>query len=162
MADETTPTESEPVPAKSGGGAMRIVSAAMLSVALVTTGYFIGGRGGTAAAPPPETAHVEEPEEPTIGTIVDLEAVNVNLAGGHYLRVAVSLGLSEHVHLEDPKEFKSAPASDLVVSTFSGRTMEELSSHDGRSSRRDELEEGLATYYGDEIVSVFFTEFVMQ
>jgi flagellar FliL protein len=160
MADDTTSADTPAPPAKSGGP-MRLISAAMISIALVTTGYFIGGRGSSAAAPPTETAPVEE-EHHAVGMIVDLEAINVNLAAGHYLRIAISLGLAEDVHLEKPEEFASAPASDLVVTTFSGRSMEELSTPEGRVHAREELEEGLAEYYGEEIVSVFFTEFVMQ
>jgi flagellar FliL protein len=165
MADDNTETESTPVPepAKSGG-AMRLVSAAMISIALVTTGYFLGGRG-TAAAPPTETTEVEEEEEHAVGTIVDLDAVNVNLLDGHYLRIAVSLGLSEDAHVGDGhggEEFLSAPARDLVVTTFSGRSIDELSNLDGRLHVRHELEESLKEYYHGEVVSVFFTEFVMQ
>ena len=108
---------------------------------------------------------VEAEEEHAVGSIVDLDAVNVNLLNGHYLRIAVSLGLSEDAHYDDGHgggEFPSAPARDLVVTTFSGRSIEELSSHEGRTHVRHELEEGLKEYYHGDVVTVFLTEFVMQ
>jgi len=92
------------------------------------------------------------------------DAVNVNLADGHYLRVAISLGLSADIDFghDSPDDFPVAAASDVLLHTFSGRTIAELSSTEGREAARHELEEGLAEHYGEDIVSVNYTEFVMQ
>lgn len=104
----------------------------------------------------------EPAEPPEMGAIVDLPALSVNLADGHYLRVAVSVALSPEVELETPEEFKSAPAKDLVVATLSGRSMDELSSSAGREQVKSELTDQIVEAYHGEIESVFFTEFVMQ
>ena len=56
----------------------------------------------------------------------------------------------------------TAPAADLVLSTFAGKTIEELSTLEGRVAARDHLHEGLKEFYGEEVLTVFFTEFVMQ
>jgi flagellar protein FliL len=160
---------------KSGGGKM--MPAAMISIALVAAGYFVGGRGGGDAATTTVTSIVEvEKEEPHVGDIIDLEPVNVNLAGGHYLRVAISIGMAAHEEEtaeggdsgHGAKEEKTvtteptAPAADLVLSTFSGKTVEELSTLEGRIQARESLHEGLKEFYGEEVLTVFFTEFVMQ
>jgi flagellar basal body-associated protein FliL len=129
---------------KSGGGKM--MPAAMISIALVAAGYFVGGRGGGEVATTTVTSIVEvQKEEPHVGDIIDLEPVNVNLAGGHYLRVAISIGMAAHEEEtaeggdsgHGAKEEKTvtteptAPAADLVLSTFSGKTVEELSTLEG-------------------------------
>lgn len=166
----TTPVTDES--AAKGGGALRLVMVSVLSLSIAAAGYFIGGRGGgDAAATDVAADHVEEEVEPEIESILDLDAVNVNLTDDHYLRVAISLGLghieeessSDGHGTEEVAEFPSAPAADLVLTTFAERSMAELSEPAGRSAARAELEAHLKEYYGDDvIVTIFITEFVMQ
>lgn len=159
---------SDPEPAKRARGSFAIVG--VLCLGLVGAGFFLGGRlgGGGEATAAEQEEEIEEPPISTIAAIVDLDAVNVNLAGGHYLRVAVSVGLGEVEsggggHGGDEEiHFETAPASDLVVTTLSGRHMEELAEASGRESARRDLEAGLVAYYGEEIVTVLLREFVMQ
>jgi len=171
MPDTTSPgADARPDPPTAPArSTSRTIIVAVLCLALAAAGYLIGGRmagGGTAAATPLVTV-----PEPEVGEIVDLDPVNVNLADGHYLRVAVSLGLNQHAGIEaeghdEPDaggEFAAAPAADLVLSTFAGRTLAELASEPGREAARGELLDGIREYYGDEqVLTVFFTEFVMQ
>jgi flagellar FliL protein len=150
-----------------------------ICAALAAGGFFIGGKMGGGAAPATATEALPEPE-PTVGEIVDLTPVNVNLADGHYLRISVSLGLLAHEGeeaaaeesgghgaptetAEEGSDFPTAPAADLVLSTFAGRNMEELAGSAGREAARQDLLEGIHHYYGEEeVLTVFFTEFVMQ
>ncbi|MFK8025535.1 MAG: flagellar basal body-associated protein FliL, partial [Ilumatobacter sp.] len=105
-----------------------------------------------------------------IGELVELEPVNVNLQDGHYLRVAIALEKykSEEAASDKKKDagdapaFPTAPAADLVLSTFSGRAMSELSTNSGREAVRTELFEAIKAVYGDKVTSVYLTEFVMQ
>ena len=163
---------SEESSSDGGGGGGKMMPAAMISIALVAAGYFVGGRGGSTAPAAAVTATTVA-HEPEVETIVDLEAVNVNLADGHYLRVAISIGMGAshdaeasggggHSATETATTEPTAPAADLVLSTFSGKTMDELSTLEGRIAARDHLLEGLKEFYGDEVITVFFTEFVMQ
>jgi flagellar FliL protein len=157
-----------------GGGGGKMMPAAMISIALVAAGYFVGGRGG-GTAPAAALTATTVAHEPTVDTVVDLDAVNVNLADGHYLRVAISIGMAgahddaaaadsggHGAATETVTTEPTAPAADLVLSTFAGKTMEELSSLEGRIAARDHLLEGLKEFYGEEVITVFFTEFVMQ
>lgn len=175
MPDTTSPSGPEPPAAtassKRGKGRPLVVGA--VCAALAAGGFFIGGKmGGSApaAASPPAT----EPEAPKVAEIVDLDPVNVNLAEGHYLRISVSVGLPAHEeeagggggHDEEEDTgpvFPTAPVADLVLSTFSGRKMDELSNEAGREAARQDLLAGIQNYYGEEeVLTVFFTEFVMQ
>jgi len=169
---------SEESDTEGGGGGSKMMPAAMISIALIAAGYFVGGRGGSAPAATAETVvTVVEATEPEVGTIIDLEPVNVNLADGHYLRVAISIGMVAEEHSEEAGAADAshgaatdetvtteptAPAADLLLSTFSGKTIEELSTLEGRIAARDHLLEGLKEFYGEEVLTVFFTEFVMQ
>lgn len=151
---------------KKGGPGMPVIIG--LCVVLLGGGYFLGGMmGGSAAAE--ETAAegvVEEETEPEVGKVIDMEAVNINLADNHYLRVAVSIGLDSHVELVDSHgketELFTAPASDLVLNQFLGASIEELATAEGRDHAREELLEHISERYDGAVVAVYFTEFVMQ
>ena len=90
-------TDEESGEEKKGGGKM--MPAAMISIALVAAGYFVGGRGGGGTATTTVTSVVTvEEAEPEVETIIDLEPMNVNLADGHYLRIAISIGMAAEEH----------------------------------------------------------------
>lgn len=168
MPDKKSPGDSTTDEEKSSGGSKSLFTTIGISVLLVGVGFFLGGKMSAAPAPAPEGEVEEEviPESEEIGALVDLDPVNVNLADGRYLRVAVSLGL-EHApggggHGGGDEEFNGAPASDILLKTFTGKSIDELSTAEGREHARHELEEGLVPFYGEEIVSLYFTEFVMQ
>lgn len=171
MPDKKSKKSNDETEIAEGGGSKRMIIIGVMCAVIAGGGFVMGGRmsGGTAAAAPEVVA---EETEPTIDVIVDLDPLNVNLAGGHYLRLAVAVGLTHHgeagasgghgasADAESPIE--TAPASDLVLTTFSGRTMEDLGTPEGRESARHDLLEGLVNFYGEDIVTVLFTEFVMQ
>ena len=60
-------------------------------------------------------------EAPKPGEVVALEPIQINLAGGHYLRVGVALQLTEKAHEAD-----GSKALDATIAVFSGQPMEEL------------------------------------
>jgi flagellar FliL protein len=169
--EEAEGTDEESGEEKKGGGKM--MPAAMISIALVAAGYFVGGRGGGGTATTTVTSVVTvEEAEPEVETIIDLEPMNVNLADGHYLRIAISIGMAAEEHAgeaaaghgtaETETTEPTAPAADLVLSTFSGKSMADLQTLEGRIHAREALQEGLKEFYGEGVLTVFFTEFVMQ
>ena len=113
--------------------------------------------------------------EPEVDTRIDDAPLNSQQAAGHYLRIEISIGMAAaheeasgdaaaaHGATEETATTEpTAPAADLVLSTFAGKTIEELSTLEGRVAARDHLQEGLKEFYGEEVLTVFFTEFVMQ
>jgi len=161
MPDTKSPKEESN--SESKGGAKRLVMVAVLCVALLGAGFVLGSKMSAPAEAAEASEDAEEEDDSyEVGYIVDLDAVNINLSDDHYLRVSISLGLSPKVKLKKPEEFHTAPASDLALAAFSGRTIEELETHDGREAIRTELLEKLDDHYHGEVVSLYFTEFVMQ
>lgn len=169
-------SETDNNPADSGKGSKRLLPAAALCIVLLGGGYFVGTMtaGGSSGAPvaeatdgpTDEAAEAEHEEKAELGHLEALDAVNVNLQDGHFLRVAVTLELGEYDagggHGKDAAEFPTAPAADLVLTTFSGRTMAELGTAEGRELARTQLLDAVVAKYGDKVVSLYFTEFVMQ
>ncbi len=173
MPDTKSPGDNESPEAKKGGP-KRLVMIAALCVGLLGGGYVLGGKMGAPAAVADDGTAESDPDEESeeskdgaeVGLVIDLEPVNVNLADNHYLRVAISLGLAPDDgaggHGGEDEEFKTAPASDLLLNVFSGRLMEDLATPEGRDEARLKLLADMDEPYHGEVTAVFFTEFVMQ
>ena len=72
---------------------------------------------------------------PTAGTVKTLDPITVNLAGGHFLK----LGMAMQFDASAGEETDGSKALDLAISAFSGRTIDELATTDGRDKAKEEL-----------------------
>lgn len=146
----------------------KLIIIGALCLVIAGAGYKLGGGGkATAVAVPTTIVQLEGCKEGTDATHVkpnpiDLPKMNLNLADGHFLSVAVSLNLCPDVVVKDPEKWPAAPARDIVVSTLSGASMAVLSTPEGREEARALLTAKLRETYHDEVYEVFFSEFVMQ
>lgn len=95
--------------------------------------------------------------EPKPGEVAPLEPIQVNLADGHYLRLGIALQLVEGAH-----EIDGSKALDAAIEVFSGRPVGDLNRPAEREHLRHDLEELLHERYHDEVLDVYFTEFVTQ
>jgi flagellar protein FliL len=180
MSDDTKATTEPIAPEAPKKSKKKLFIAGGLVVVLAGVAYMLVGRGGAADADAAtdgstaDTIAVEEPAALEYSEIVDLPAININLADGHYLRVAVSLGLhaveeegaADGGHaaeeVSDEPSIPIAPAADLVVANFSGRTMASLATPEGREEAKATLTAQITEHYGATVQAVFLTEFVMQ
>ena len=96
-------------------------------------------------------------EAPKPGEVVALEPIQINLAAGHYLRVGVALQLTEAAHEAD-----GSKALDATIAIFSGKEMEEVLDPKKRKHLKEELLEEVEHLYHDEVMDLYFTEFVTQ
>jgi len=116
------------------------------------------GRGGKPAEPAPVMVKVTVP----LGAVV----VNLNGQDRRYLRVGVSLGVSEGKQVkEQVKELEEHKSQllDLVISVFSAADMEELMSDDGKTEIKGELLTRMREdLHLESVARVYFTEFVIQ
>jgi flagellar FliL protein len=114
-----------------------------------------GGAGGYYMFMP-KTAEAAPAPEP--GLVIPLEAITINLAEGHYLKVKLSLQATAEAH-EEPDGSK---AQDIAVDLFSNRSAAELSSNEERNRMKKELTEKVGEAYDGEIMDVYITLFVIQ
>ena len=135
-----------------------------------------GGTGGgvwfmtkdAAAA----TAVVEEKLVP--GAVTPVDAISINLADGRYLKLGIALQgvqaeeAAAHGASDGPDVNK---ALDLMITTFSGASMEELSKPEVREQKKLELQEKIIHAYEEKaedgtthktVMGIYFTQFVMQ
>jgi flagellar FliL protein len=94
---------------------------------------------------------------PQPGLVVKLDPIQVNLAAGHYLRVGIALQLVAGV-----KEADGSKALDATIDEFSGLGMTDVNDPAKRATYKKALEKELAHRYHDEVMGVYFTEFVTQ
>ena len=152
----------------SGGGKSKTVPAVILAVALLGAGYMLGP-GKSTAVPAAEAG----PTTTTtiLGPVAGLDAITLNLADGRYLKVAIALQLSAeaaeaggggHGGGEEDGSAHWARALDAAISVLGERTYGDLSAPGGRAKAKEDLAHHIAELYHEEVVDVYFTEFVMQ
>jgi flagellar FliL protein len=97
------------------------------------------------------------PSAPEAGEVLTLEPIQLNLEGGHYLRLGLALQLTTTAH-----ELDGSKALDAAISLLSGRGVEELAAPKERLKLKDELVSMLEEAYHGDVMGVYFTEFVTQ
>lgn len=99
----------------------------------------------------------DETPAPVPGEVVAMDAITINLAGGHFLKLGLALQATESAH-----EVSGEKALDAAIGLYSGMTIEELSTKKGRAHTKEELVEEVEELYHHEVYDVYFTEFVYQ
>lgn len=95
------------------------------------------------------------------GPLVALDAVTVNLSGGHYLRVGVTVQFTDKVSASAPPD--GAPALDQVIAYFTGQDGTPLQTSAGLAQAKEGLKKKITDVYPkDPVYDVLFTTFVVQ
>jgi flagellar FliL protein len=132
------------------GGKLKLIIGAVALLALLGGVYqfVLAPKGAKAAAPP----------KPTPGAVVKLDSITVNLAGGHFLK----LGLSLQASAAAGEDVSGAKALDAAIEEFSGKSVSELSTRPGRDKAKALLVKTVSGLYEGKVYDVYFTDFVMQ
>jgi flagellar FliL protein len=148
MNNESEKTDG--APAKKSKKKLIIILLAVVLLAGGGVGAFLmfGGSSGKPAAKP----------KPVPGKVVALDAITVNLSGGHYLKIHLALQLTATAG----EELDGSQALDLTVAEFSNHDMAEYASQQGRSKAKAQLLTAVEKAYEDKVMDIYFTEFVMQ
>ncbi|GLY03244.1 MULTISPECIES: flagellar basal body-associated FliL family protein [Actinoplanes] len=157
MAKEEKDPAAEGAPKKSKK--MLIIIIAAVSVVVLAGGgvgaYFLFFKSDSAEAAAPLVK----------GTVVAAieNTITVNLADGHYLKLGFALQQTADAGTEtvDLNE-----ALDLAIETYTGRTVAELSTEEGRLKLKEELLTKLKKAYTEEkkilVMDIYYTAFVTQ
>ncbi|PWW21306.1 flagellar FliL protein [Geodermatophilus normandii] len=150
--DKDAPADGEE--AKGGKKKLLLVLAVLLVVAGAAAYFFLF----TGEA---------EAEEPVAGEVVALEPVTVNLAGGGYLKIGISLQTTEDAASggHGGGGVDGSKALDLVISTYSQAQPADVTG--AREALKESLEHQIVEAYTDEegvemVMGIYFTEYVTQ
>ena len=95
---------------------------------------------------------------PKPGVIMPLASTQINLAGGHYLKIGLALQLTDTA----AKDIDGSKALDATIDLFSGLPVTEVSRSQSRHKLKNQLVKELEERYDGEVMGVYFTEFVTQ
>ncbi|SDF49788.1 flagellar basal body-associated FliL family protein [Klenkia brasiliensis] len=166
----TAPTKERPVaaadskgkkgkdaPAEDGeekkGGKLKLIIIAVVALLGIGAGlYFFVFSGSGDEAEPAPVAGIEVPIDP----------ITINLAGGGYLKVGVTLQLTEDAGEEAPG---TAKASDVIIDMFSEAQPTDVTGN--RDAMKAELEQRIEDAYnteeaGDVVMGIYYTQYVTQ
>ena len=88
-----------------------------------------------------------------------LDPIAVNLAGGGYLKVGVTLQLTEEAGAEGG-EINGAKALDLIISQFSQAQPADIVG--ARDALKSALEQKIIEAYDGDVMGIYFSEYVTQ
>jgi flagellar FliL protein len=141
-----------------------IIGVAVLLVLLGVGGFV--GKGMLAGPVEPEV----DPKT-VAGKVVTLEPITLNLADGRYLKLTLALQLNEAAspaaHSVDEAagavpEVDGAKALDAAINVLGQRTYHELLAPGGKARAQKSLSSRVRKLYPDDVMGVYFTEFLMQ
>lgn len=141
-----TTTPPEEVADKKAAGRKKVLVLVLAVLAIAAGAYWFLLR------PAPE------PKEPEPGEVLTLEAIQVNLKAGHYLRIGIALQMSAEV----VEELDGSKALDALIDVYTGEDVEALAEAKYREELREVMVEKVFELYDDEVLDVYVTEFVTQ
>jgi flagellar FliL protein len=142
--------------AASGGRKKLIMIVAVVAVAAAGAFFFLKPGGAAQAVPgAPSPSPSYEP-----GPVLELDAITINLEGGHYLKLGMALQTTPDA--AGHGEVSGAKALDAAIELFSNMSMEELADTEGREHAKGELVEEIKHLYHEGVYDIYFTQFVMQ
>jgi flagellar basal body-associated protein FliL len=119
---------------------------------------------GTKAAKPAAaaTTTTSTTTPAAAGPVDSLDAITINLAAGHYLKVALALQVPVGV---DPSTVKTtenweAVALKAAIDSLSGRTVDDLAT--GRRKAEQSIGDAVCRGTEGKVLTIYFTDFVMQ
>lgn len=143
---------SEADGAKAKGGKAKLFKSKKFLIAVV--GVLVLGGGAYKFAMPHKAA------PPVGGDVVPIDAMTVNLSGGHFLKVAAGVQLVKGK--ATATDFNVSQAAQALIDEFSNRTVQSLSTNANREKLRKDLVTNVKKAYPEEVFDVFLTQFVYQ
>jgi flagellar protein FliL len=136
-----------------GGGKKKLILI-LVAVLLVAAGaayYFLFASSGEAAA-----------EEPVPGEVLALEPIAVNLAGGGYLKIGVTLQFTDEGSAggHGGGAPDGSKATDLIISTFSQAKPADVNG--AREALKEALEKEIVEAYHGAVMEIYYNEYVTQ
>jgi flagellar FliL protein len=151
--EKATPAEA---PKKSKKKLMIIVIAAVVLLGGGGGGVFFMLKGSSASA---------APKEPTKGAVVTMDsALTINLADGHYLKLAFTI--QETTDASGHETIDNSEAIDLAIAEYTGMDVATLEMEKGREASKAALLAAIEKAYNEKgtqiVMDIYYTQFVTQ
>jgi flagellar basal body-associated protein FliL len=96
------------------------------------------------------------------GPVDSLDAITINLAAGHYVKVGLALQVPVGIVPDDVKKSENweAVALKTAIDSLSGRTLDDLTAH--RQTEEHAIGDSVCRKTEGKVLTIYFTDFVMQ
>jgi flagellar FliL protein len=137
------------------GGKKKLLIIGLVAVlAIGAAAYFFVFSGGAAEAEP----------GPEPGTILAVDPVAINLAGGSYLKLGLALQYTVEYdagggHGGGPV-YDGSQALDIAIAQFSGASLTDVQTN--REAMKAALQEAIIEAYHHDVMAIYFKEYVTQ
>ena len=150
MSKEKT-AETEETEGKGGKKKLLMIVGVLIVAAAGAAYFFLFSGSGEAEA-----------EEPVAGDVLALEPIAVNLAGGGYLKIGVTLQFTEEGSAagHGGSGPDGSKATDLIISTFSQAAPADVIG--AREALKVALEEKIIEAYHGDVMDIYYNEYVTQ
>lgn len=149
MQEKNAPEEED---APKGGKKKLLIIGLVAVLALGAAAYFFVFSGGSAEAEP----------APEAGSVLAVEPVAINLAGGSYLKLGFTLQYTvefdESAGAEAVQD--GSRALDIAIAQFSGAALNDVQTN--REAMMAAFTDAVITAYDHEVMDVYLTEYVTQ
>ena len=157
---EDAPDEEKEVKSKRSNKSLFMVIGIIVLALIgggVTYVLLTGGKGGS------HEAKKEEEKKESKTSLIALDSFVLNLAEqGRFLKVTMQFELSDATNLQMVTE-KTPQLRDAIITLMSSKSVESVSSPEGKLQLKDELLLRANQAVGKEVFkNLYFTEFVMQ
>jgi len=139
--------DSGPDGAPTGRRRTRLIAAVVVVVIALGAGGYLLLRPTSAKAP-------------TGGDVVVMDPMTLSLAQGHYLKIQIAVQLVEGG--STASTFETSHAAELVIDTFSNRSVDSLADNAARKHLADQLLNDIQHAYPGEVFDLYLTQFVLQ
>ena len=121
-----------------------------------------GAKGAKTAATTTTTTTTVPDSPAAAGPVDSLDAITINLAAGHYLKVGLALQVPTGMDptTVKPTENWEAIALKTVIDTLSGQTIDALSAQ--RQAEENSIGDTVCRKTDGKVLTLYFTDFVMQ
>jgi flagellar FliL protein len=157
MADTSPEPRAQKEP-KKGKKKLLLILLIVLVLAGGAGGYvvFAGSSESGAASEP------VEPPKPEPGALLPLDPITVNLAGGRYLRVGLTVQMGKAKDTKEEEAPDGSKALDQAILLLTNRQADELQTPEQLELLKDELTKRISGVYDGNVLEVLLTQFVIQ
>ena len=158
MADKKTKKDESPEGDEAKGGKKKLLLVGLVAVLAIAGAayFFLFASSGEAEAAP----------EPEHGGYTALEPITVNLAGGGYLKIGITLEYTAAAASggHGAGGVDGSKAADIVISTYSQAQPADVTG--AREALKESLEQQIVEAYTEHevpmVMGIYFTEYVTQ
>jgi flagellar FliL protein len=154
-ATPTKGTAAAETPARPKGKKRKLLVIALVLILAVggAAGFFLLG-GSSDAAP-------KEPPKPEPGVAIVLDPITVNLAGGRYLRIGLTIQMAKTKNAA-PEPPDGSRALDQAILLLTNASADSLQKPEQLESLKAELTKRISAVYDGDVMEVLLTQFVIQ